>query len=57
MRVVLEKDGDGLAEVVQPEGADIVTIEENLALLCVVQPRDELEDGALPGAVRADDDT
>lgn len=56
MRVVLEENGDGLAEVVEPECADIVPVEEDLALLCVVQTRDELEDGALSGAVRADDD-
>ena len=54
--VVLEEHGDGLAEVVHAQGADVVAVEEDLAVVGVVEAHDELEDRALPGAVRADDD-
>ncbi len=56
MREILEEDRDGLAEVVQPERPDVVSADEDLPLVWVVEPDDELEDGALSGAVDPDDD-
>ena len=50
--VVLEEDGDGLAEVEELECADVVPVQQDLPLFGVVQPHDELEDCALPRAVR-----
>ena len=46
--VVLEENGDRLAEVVQAERADVVPVEQDLALVRVVQSRDELQDRTLP---------
>lgn len=54
--VVLEENGDRLAEVVQAERADVVPVEQDLALVRVVQSRDELQDRALPGPVCTHDD-
>ena len=34
--VVLEEDGDGLPEVVELQGADVVAADENLPLLGIV---------------------
>ena len=54
--VVLEEDGNGTPEVVELERADVVSAEEDLALVGVVQACRQFEDRALPGTVRADDD-
>ena len=56
VRVVLEEDGDGLSKVEELQRADVVPANENLAFVQVVQAHNELEDCALPGPVRADDD-
>ena len=53
--VVLEENGDGTPEVVEFERPDVVSPKEDLALVGVVQARCQLEDGTLPGTVRADD--
>ena len=44
-----------MTEVEQLERADVVAADEDLALVGVVQPDDELEDGALPRAVHTND--
>ncbi len=55
MSVVLEEDRDRLTEIAQFECADVMPIDEDLAVLRIVQPHDELEDRALPSAVRTYD--
>lgn len=56
MGVVLEEHGDGLAEVVQLQGADVLTVDQDLACCDVVQSDSELQDGALSGPVCSYDD-
>ena len=52
----MEEDGDGAAEVVELEGADVVSPKEDLALVGVIQACRQLKDGTLPGTIRAYDD-
>ena len=53
---ILEEDRDYLTEVVQLESPDIVSVDEDLAFVWIVQADDELEDRALSGAVGPDYD-
>lgn len=53
VREVLEEDGAGVAQVGELERADVLAVEEDLAVLRLVQTRDQLEDGALAGTIRA----
>ena len=56
MRVVLEEDRDGGAEVGEAQRADVVPREQDLARAGVVQAHGELEDRGFSRAVGADDD-
>lgn len=56
VREVLEEDRGGLAEVVQPEGPDVMSTDEDLPFVRVIQPDNELEDRAFSGAVDPDND-
>ena len=52
----MEKNGNGVSEIVESERLDVVATDEDLPFLRIVQPRDQLENRALPRAVRANDD-
>ncbi len=52
MCVVLEEDGDCLAEVEELERADVVAVKQDLAIVGIIQARDQLEDSTLPGSIR-----
>jgi hypothetical protein len=54
--IVLEEDGDSTTEVSEAQGLDVDAIDEDGALYGVVEARDELEDGALAGAIVANND-
>ena len=52
----MKKNGDSLTQVIQLERTDIMTVKKDLPLIRIVEPRDELQNRALPGAVCANDD-
>ena len=56
MRVVLEEDRHGLPNVPQFQGADVLPSKKDFALVRIVQPHCELENGAFSGAVGPYDD-
>lgn len=56
MCVILEEDGYSLTEIAQPELANIMAANENLAFLRIVESYDQLQDRAFSGAVGAHDD-
>ena len=51
----MEKNGNGVSEIVESERFDVVAPNKDLPFLRVVQPRNQLEDCALPRAIRAND--
>lgn len=56
MGIVLEEHGDCLPEVGEFERPDVVPIDKYFAFSNIVEAYGELEDCALPGAVRPNDD-
>ena len=54
-RVFLEENGDSLSDVVELQGTDIQPIDQYLALCNIVDPGDQVQDGALSRAILSND--